>query len=172
MRIRKNKYNRIIVIAIVLVCLALLFQRRNISAAAKESLVARRDSLSLGMTPAQAKCQLAGDSKLMLHAEPMAEAGLVTWRLSTPLEFGARNWVLIAVFLDGKLVAHGIRTADSDFEKPAIAPKDKMVDSPDVGDIWNSRFIVPLGIITHLGTVAVLSQLPRAERDPHIAPIL
>ena len=44
--------------------------------------------------------------------------------LDSPLEFGARNWMLYLQFDDERLSSARIRTADSMYEHPAEAPPD------------------------------------------------
>ena len=46
------------------------------------------------------------------------------WTVETPLEFGARNWVLFIELHDSKVVALRVRTIDSMNERPHDAPPD------------------------------------------------
>ena len=55
--------------------------------------------------------------------QPEAEA----WLASTPLEFGARNWVLLIEFDRDRVSVVRIRTADSVDEHPVQAPTDKRI---------------------------------------------
>ena len=47
------------------------------------------------------------------------------WLLSTPLEFGAQNWVLLVEFKGQQVSAVRVRTEDSFDHHPAGAPADK-----------------------------------------------
>jgi hypothetical protein len=47
------------------------------------------------------------------------------WYVSTPLEFGAKNWVLVVDAVDGRVTAVRIRTEDGLHDHPAQAPSDK-----------------------------------------------
>ena len=48
-----------------------------------------------------------------------------TWLVSTPLEFGAQNWVLLIEFEGEHVSALRVRTADSSQNHPPEAPPDK-----------------------------------------------
>jgi hypothetical protein len=49
------------------------------------------------------------------------------WFVSTPLEFGAKNWVLLVDVVDGRVTTVRIRTEDGVHDHPAQAPTDKKV---------------------------------------------
>jgi len=48
-----------------------------------------------------------------------------SWFVSTPLEFGAKNWVLMVDVADGHVSAVRVRTEDGVHDHPAQAPTDK-----------------------------------------------
>jgi hypothetical protein len=47
------------------------------------------------------------------------------WTVETPLEFGAKNWILSLEVTDSKIVAICVRTPDTPNSRPADAPPDK-----------------------------------------------
>jgi hypothetical protein len=60
------------------------------------------------------------------------------WAFETPLEFGARNWILVVSFGNDKVDGIGIRTADSLKDKPHGAPPDRVLES--ARSRWKTRF--------------------------------
>ncbi len=52
-----------------------------------------------------------------------------TLEAETPLEFGAKNWILMLEFQQGVLVAAKVRTPDSASYHPPDAPPDLVADS-------------------------------------------
>ena len=62
-----------------------------------------------------------------------------TVSVETPLEFGARNWILHLLFANGKLVGIGVRTEDSDKSRPPRAPLDKIADR--YAEVWHRRYV-------------------------------
>ena len=51
------------------------------------------------------------------------------WVVETPVEFGAKNWVLYMEVTDSRVVALRVRTADSVKERPVGAPPDKSLQN-------------------------------------------
>ena len=51
------------------------------------------------------------------------------WAVETPIEFGAKNWVLYMEVNDSRVISLRVRTADSLKEHPVSAPPDKSLQN-------------------------------------------
>jgi hypothetical protein len=88
-----------------------------------EELLALHGELTLGLS--QREVLTIVKSAHFPHLQvPRADLSSEEWWISTPLEFGAKNWTLSLQFADGRLSATRIRMADGDFH-PSGAPTDQ-----------------------------------------------
>jgi hypothetical protein len=80
------------------------------------------ESLRTGMLRHEVEQRMQGD--LYPHLQFSRGSGRV-WYAESPLEFGAKNWVLLVECEEDRVLAVRVRTADSVQEHPKDAPPDK-----------------------------------------------
>jgi hypothetical protein len=83
--------------------------------------------LKLGDSEAALDTHLAGApcNQLRRSVQPQPDKRGSLTRVTSPLVFGARNWVLLINTSDGQVVGVRYRTADSVNEHPSAAPPDE-----------------------------------------------
>jgi len=123
--------------------LTTVYWNRSISrAAAKQELLESFVQLDLGSSEQVIRGILEDKVYLTMRStmdDELIDTSFTQLRIYTPLTFGAKNWVLIVLLDDGINVAYGVRTNDSDFEKPKDAPPDKFNEL--YKEAWHLRFV-------------------------------
>jgi hypothetical protein len=90
-------------------------------------VVALYEKLQPGMTKQQAQHVIDSGEYPNLRSAPVDEVNRDRWYVSSPLEFGATNWILWVEFSAGRVSALRIRTPDGDWDHPPEARPDKTV---------------------------------------------
>jgi hypothetical protein len=107
---------------------------------AKQLLIDRSTLIQLGTSKKQVEEFFSNDRCLKLRKWGDAknvDSEIVEWRVNTPPEFGAKEWVLTMLFMKDEVVALGFRTADSDYERPVRSPEDRF--TPSIEETWRSK---------------------------------
>ena len=93
-----------------------------IAGKARREIIALRDQIRIGQSDSDVRTLFdAADYQYLKLKEHSGN----WWSVSTPLQFGAGNWVLYIEFSGPNVSRLKIRTEDSQFEKPPNAPPDK-----------------------------------------------
>ena len=117
---------------------------------AKDSLIHVYHILKLGRAPTQALTYARHNRDLTERSFALSHTqhgldGITAYEIRTPLQFGAKNWRLILVSVEDRVVGFGIRTEDSFADQPVGAPDDQV--DKEFREMWNKYFVngIPLG---------------------------
>ena len=98
---------------------------RKERAESRASVLAIYENLELGQTKSSVDALVARHPNLTVHS------GDESLEVDTPIEFGAKNWILMLKFQQGVLVDARIRTPDSAPYHPPDAPPDLVSNRTD-----------------------------------------
>ncbi len=118
------------------------FSDPETDALAQAELVSIVSSLELGSGEEEVRKVIdKGQSKLLrlFVSEPSSAEEDGVWRISTPLNFGAGNWIAILLFRDHRLCACIIRLYDNDNFKPRDAPPDRVREGYAVPNTYRMK---------------------------------
>jgi len=112
--------------------------RKTYTGEAKQLLVAQSKLIQLGSSMKRAEELISIDHRLTLRkwGANNNDNDIVEWRINTPPEIGAKEWVLTIFFKRDGVVALGFRTADSNYERPDGTPEDHF--SPEIEEFWRA----------------------------------
>jgi len=119
-------YLTICICVVILVLIYLKYGEVDIgnksSLQAKQRIVDLMEIINPG--DARAKVELAISDKQSFSLDVIKTSD-EEWIIKTPLEFGARNWILYLIFKDDVVTSLFIRTSDDKSVRPEGAPNDK-----------------------------------------------
>lgn len=117
----QGAFGKLIIVVSLAVFLCSSCTRRNVYGEKISTLAAELGTRPHTKDDVRALAQEPRFQGLTLH-----ESSSTEWGVETPIEFGAKNWVLYIEFKDSRVAALRVRTADSKNEHPKSAPPDKV----------------------------------------------
>jgi hypothetical protein len=123
----KPKLSSIIAVMLAALCVIVwasiftfVFHTHKRNAPHREALLQIRDAVSMG---ASRDDVLAAYWRFRSNALTLRQETATDWLISMPLEFGARDWLLLIEFRDDRVTAVRVRTSDG--PAPDDGPTDK-----------------------------------------------
>jgi hypothetical protein len=124
-------YAGLLVIVVVIVW-RLIAHSYRVAEEQRNALSIFSQSINLGMPRAEAdrRCKQALATHAELRYDPNVEDfGASVALVSTPLTFGAKNWVAYFVFEEDVVAAVLVRTEDTRYDRPEGSPEDRVRDA-------------------------------------------